>query len=117
MGDRILVAHNISFDVPFFNSVLRRLSRPEMENRGLCTNLMTRYLIPNLLNSKLKLYVENFDIEHNKAHRALDDALASARLMLKYLDIYIDKWNKKVNHLYYPRNKYELDRLQIKKRG
>jgi DNA polymerase-3 subunit epsilon len=115
MGDRILVAHNISFDVPFFNSVLRRLNRPEMENKGLCTNLMTRYLIPNLLNSNLNYMSKIFDIEHNKAHRALDDALASARLMLKYLDIYIDKGIKKVNHLYYPRNKYELDRLQIKR--
>lgn len=115
MGDRILVAHNISFDVPFFNSVLRRLGRPEMENKGLCTNLMTRYLIPNLLNSNLNYMSKIFNIEHNKAHRALDDALASARLMLKYLDIYIDKGIKKINHLYYPRNKYELDRLQIKR--
>lgn len=115
MGDRILVAHNISFDVPFFNSVLRRMKKKEMENRGLCTNLMTRYLIPNLLNSNLNYMSKIFNIEHNKAHRALDDALASARLLLKYLDIYLDKGIKKINHLYYPRNKYELDRLQIKK--
>lgn len=114
MGDRILVAHNISFDVPFFNSVLRRLGKKELENKGLCTNLMTRYLIPNLLNSNLNYMSKIFNIEHNKAHRALDDALASARLLLNYLDIYINKGIKKINHLYYPRNKYELDRLQIK---
>ena len=27
MGDRILIAHNTSFDIPFFNSVLRRLNK------------------------------------------------------------------------------------------
>ncbi|RPJ78868.1 MAG: 3'-5' exonuclease [Alphaproteobacteria bacterium] len=33
MGDSILVAHNTSFDVPFFNSVLRRLDREELKNK------------------------------------------------------------------------------------
>ena len=53
MGDRILVAHNTSFDVPFFNSVLKRLNIEQLENRSLCTNLMTKYMIPNLMNSNL----------------------------------------------------------------
>ena len=45
MGDSILVAHNTSFDVPFFNSVLKRLNKPILKNKSLCTNLMTKYLI------------------------------------------------------------------------
>ena len=76
MGDSILVAHNTSFDVPFFNSVLTRLNKPIMENSSLCTNLMTKYLIPNLLNSNLNYMSKVFNISHNKAHRALDDAKA-----------------------------------------
>ncbi|MCR9205332.1 MAG: 3'-5' exonuclease [Halobacteriovoraceae bacterium] len=114
MGDSILVAHNTSFDIPFFNSVLKRLNKPEMENKSLCTNLMTKYLIPNLLNSNLNYMSKIFNIRHSKAHRALDDAKATAQLLLNYLKIFIDKDIQKPNHLYYPRNRYELDRIHYK---
>jgi|GEM_PF-384534 len=114
MEDSILVAHNISFDVPFFNSVLVRLKRPPLPNKSICTNLMTKYLIPNLLNTNLNYMSKIFDIGHHQAHRALDDALASADLLLTYLDIFIKKEITKINHLYYPRNKYELDRSHYK---
>lgn len=115
MGDSILVAHNTSFDVPFFNSVLNRMGKPEMKNPSICTNLMTKYLVPSLMNSNLNYMSKIFEIKHKKAHRALDDARASAELLIRYLNIFIDKGISKVNHLYYPRNRYELDRLNFKK--
>ncbi|MCO4792178.1 MAG: 3'-5' exonuclease [Bacteriovoracaceae bacterium] len=115
MGDSILVAHNTSFDIPFFNSVLRRLGKEELKNRSLCTNLMTKYLVPNLMNSNLNYMSKIFDIHHKKAHRALDDAMATAQLLTTYLHIFIDKEIQKINHLYYPRNRYELDRVNFKK--
>lgn len=114
MGDSILVAHNTSFDIPFFNSVLKRLGRPELTNKNMCTNLMTKYLIPDLLNSNLNYMSKIFSIKHKKAHRALDDAKASAELLLNYLHIFISKDIQKINHLYYPRNRYELDRIHYK---
>ena len=114
MGDTILVAHNTSFDVPFFNSVLKRMGRPTLENKSLCTNLMTKYLIPNLMNSNLNYMSKIFGIKHKKAHRALDDALATAELLQIYLQIFIDKGINKINHLYYPRGRYELDRANFK---
>ncbi len=115
MGDAILVAHNTSFDVPFFNSVLRRMDRPELTNKSICTYLMTKYMIPNLLSSNLNYMSKIFDLQHQKAHRALDDAMASAELLLKYLSIFIHKKISKVNSLYYPKNKFELDRINFKK--
>lgn len=115
MGDSILVAHNTSFDVPFFNSVLKRMERPELKNKAICTNLMTKYMIPNLLSSNLNYMSKIFDLKHQKAHRALDDAMASAELLLKYLSIFIHKKISKVNSLYYPKNKFELDRINYKK--
>ncbi len=115
MGDSILVAHNTSFDVPFFNSVLKRLGRAELTNKSICTNLMTKYMIPNLLSSNLNYMSRIFNLEHQKAHRALDDAMASADLLLKYLSIFIHKNISKINSLYYPKNKFELDRINFKK--
>ncbi len=115
MGTSILVAHNTSFDIPFFNSVLQRLGRDKMPNKAICTNLMTKYMIPNLLSSNLHYMSKIFNLKHQKAHRALDDSMASAELLLKYLTIFIDKEIHKVNSLYYPKNKFELDRVHYKK--
>jgi DNA polymerase-3 subunit epsilon len=114
MGDSILVAHNTSFDIPFFNSVLTRLKRSPLPNKNICTNLMTKYLIPNIMNSNLNYMSKVFGIDHEKAHRALDDAVATSYLLIRYLKIFIHKDIKKINHLYYPRNRYELDRSNFK---
>lgn len=113
IGDSIVVAHNISFDLPFLNSELHRLGRKRLKNKGICTNLMTRYLIPNLLHSNLHYMSTIFNITHKKAHRALDDAHATADLLLIYLNIFLKKDIKKINHLYYPQNKYELNRIYL----
>jgi DNA polymerase III subunit epsilon len=115
MGDSILVAHNISFDIPFFYSVLKRLKKPNLINKTLCTNLMTKFLMPTLVNSNLNYMCSIFHIPHKKAHKAIDDALASASLLLIYLNIFIDKGITKINHLYYPRNRFELDRTHYLK--
>lgn len=113
IGEDIIVAHNTSFDVPFLNSVLSRLGKDLLTNKVICTNVMTRHLIPDILNSNLNYMSRLFNIEHSKAHRAFDDAYATAKLLLKYLSIFEDKGIKKVNQLYYPRNKFELDRLHF----
>lgn len=113
IGDDIIVAHNTSFDVPFLNSVLRRLGREELKNKSICTNVMTKHMIPEIMNSNLNYMSSLFDISHSNAHRAHDDAKATARLLLKYLDIFINKGIKKINQLYYPKNKFELDRMHF----
>ncbi len=113
IGDDIIVAHNTSFDVPFLNSVLKRLQKPKLENNVICTNVMTKHLMPEILNSNLNYMSRLFNIDHSKAHRAYDDALATAKLLLIYLDIFADKGIKKINQLYYPRNKFELDRVHL----
>lgn len=115
IGEDIIVAHNTSFDVPFLNSVLKRLKKPTLENKIICTNVMTKHLIPEILNSNLNYMSRLFEINHAKAHRAHDDALATAELLIIYLNIFIEKGIKKINQLYYPRNKFELDRTHITK--
>jgi DNA polymerase III subunit epsilon len=110
IGDSILVAHNTSFDIPFLNAKLKESSRPALENRVLCTNVMTKYMIPDIVNSNLEYMGKIFGLGEQKAHRAIEDARVTARLLLKYLNIFIEKDIRKVNQLYYPRNRFELDR-------
>ena len=113
IGEDIIVAHNTSFDVPFLNGTLKNLSKSELENKVICTNVMTKHLIPEILNSNLNYMSRLFNIGHSKAHRAHDDALATAHLLIIYLSIFTEKGIKKVNQLYYPRNKFELDRVHF----
>lgn len=113
--DDILVAHNTSFDIPFLNAVFINNGEEKLENKVICTNVMTKHLIPHITNSNLSYMSELFELKHNQAHRALDDALASAQLLLKFCDIFIEKGIRKVNQLYYPRNKFELDRAHFTK--
>lgn len=113
IGDTILVAHNTSFDIPFLNGVLKRLQRPTLENKVICTNIMTKYMIPDIMSSNLNYMSSIFGIPHSQAHRAIEDARATGLLLLKYMDIFESKNIRKVNQLYYPRNKFELDRAII----
>ncbi len=109
-GDCILVAHNTSFDVPFLNAKLLQAGRPALENKVLCTNVMTKYMIPDIVNSNLEYMGNIFNLGEQKAHRAIEDARTTAKLLLKYLEIFEQKDIRKVNQLYYPRNRFELDR-------
>ena len=113
IGGSILVAHNTSFDIPFLNGVLKKLQRPTLENKVICTNIMTKYMIPDIMSSNLNYMSTIFDIPHSQAHRAIEDARATGLLLLKYMDIFESKNIRKVNQLYYPRNKFELDRAII----
>lgn len=111
IGDSILVAHNTSFDIPFINGVLKQLGRPTLDNKVICTNIMTKYMIPEIMSSNLNYMSRIFAISHSQAHRAVEDARATANLLLKYMEIFEKKNIRKVNQLYYPRNKFELDRI------
>jgi DNA polymerase-3 subunit alpha (Gram-positive type) len=113
IGDSILVAHNTSFDIPFLNGVLKKLQRPTLDNKVICTNIMTKYMIPDIMSSNLNYMSSIFGISHSQAHRAIEDARATGMLLLKYMDIFESKNIRKINQLYYPRNKFELDRAII----
>jgi DNA polymerase-3 subunit alpha (Gram-positive type) len=115
IGDDIIVAHNTSFDVPFLNSVLRRLKKPALKNKVLCTHVMTKFLIPEMMSSNLPYICKVFNIEHKKAHRALSDASSTAQILLNYLEIFIARGIRKINQLYYPRNKFELNQAHFER--
>jgi DNA polymerase-3 subunit alpha (Gram-positive type) len=69
VGDSILVAHNTSFDIPFLNGTLKKLGRPTLENKVICTNIMTKYLIPDIMSSNLTYMSQIFNIEHLLVHQ------------------------------------------------
>ena len=80
-----------SIDIPFLNGVLKKLRLPSLENKVICTNVMTKYMIPDIMSSNLNYMSQIFGIPHSQAHRAIEDARATGRLLLKYMDIFESK--------------------------
>jgi ATP-dependent DNA helicase DinG len=81
MDGAVFVAHDIRFDLPFlrweFNS--RELTPPDVT--GLCTLQLARRLWPDLGSWSLAGLAETFDVGHDRPHRALADAEATAGIL------------------------------------
>jgi DNA polymerase-3 subunit alpha (Gram-positive type) len=86
IGDSILVAHNSGFDMRFLNSEIGRVYPDyRMANPCLCTVLLSRKLLPNILNHKLKTVAEHYSIDLVNHHRAAADAYATAHIFVNLL--------------------------------
>ncbi|WKY43588.1 PolC-type DNA polymerase III [Eubacteriaceae bacterium ES2] len=86
IGDAVLVAHNAAFDMSFIEKAMvdYNISR---ENTYIDTLAMARCLLTQIARHNLKKLTSFFKIELNNHHRALDDAMASARVFLKLLEL------------------------------
>jgi len=79
IGNRVILAHNASFDSKFLYAEMARANL-DIENEILCTMLLSRRLIPDVYDYKLGTLAEYLDVKIGRAHRAIDDALATAKL-------------------------------------
>jgi DNA polymerase III epsilon subunit family exonuclease len=86
IGDSVLVAHNSGFDMRFLNHEIGRIY-PEMRiaNPCLCTVQLSRRLVPETDNHKLKTVAEFYNIDLTNHHRASADAFATAHIFLNLL--------------------------------
>lgn len=86
IGDSVLVAHNSGFDMRFLNHEISRLYEDyRLANPSLCTVQLSRQLLPNIENHKLKTVAEYFSVELINHHRANADALATAKIFINLL--------------------------------
>ena len=86
IGDSILVAHNSGFDMRFLNSEVGRVFPDyRLANPCLCTVQLSRRLLPNILNHKLKTVAEYYSIDLVNHHRASSDAYATAHIFVNLL--------------------------------
>ena len=86
----ILVAHNASFDVSFIKQNAENLHL-EFSNEILDTLAFSRKLLPHLENHRLQTVAEAFGIKLLRAHRAKDDALATAKIFLNFENMLTSK--------------------------
>ena len=87
IANRILVAHNASFDVKVLVNELKHLDHNIDLIESLCTFRFARKLIPEIENHKLATLTQYFGIDHEKAHSALSDTFATYELLKRLHDL------------------------------
>ncbi|AYC29412.1 ATP-dependent DNA helicase DinG [Paenisporosarcina cavernae] len=80
------VAHNVSFDLPFIQAELKRAGEPKWVGETIDTVELSRVLYPTLFSFKLQDVTAENGIVLTNAHRADDDAMATAKLFVKCLE-------------------------------
>src|SRR5688572_6888555 len=87
IGDSVLVAHNAGFDMRFLDYEVGRIYEDyRVGNPSLCTVQLSRKLLPDIDNHRLKTVAEYFSVELINHHRANADALATAKIFVRLLD-------------------------------
>jgi DNA polymerase-3 subunit epsilon len=81
LNDTIFVAHNVGFDYGFIQAAFEQIGQT-FRLPKYCTVKNTRKTFPGLKSYALGNLVNHFDIDMKRAHRALDDAKATAELLL-----------------------------------
>ncbi len=82
INDKLLVAHNASFDMSALRAVLDLYSLPYPESSYLCSLLVSRTVWPDLANYRLPVVASALGIPL-RHHNAESDAVASAEIVLR----------------------------------
>jgi DNA polymerase III epsilon subunit family exonuclease len=86
IGDAVLVAHNAPFDMRFLNYEIGRIYEDyRVGNPCLCTVQLSRKLVPQIENHKLKTLAEHYAVSLVNHHRAAADAFATAQIFVNLL--------------------------------
>jgi len=91
IGDSVLVAHNLPFDLGFLNHELGRNCGFVLANPSLCTVRLGRRLLPHLPDRRLDTLADHYGFSFTGRHRALGDAEVTARLLLKFIALLAER--------------------------
>jgi DNA polymerase III epsilon subunit family exonuclease len=84
IGGDTLVGHNLPFDYGFLQAACRRTGI-DFAPPQLCTLQMARKLFPQLPSRALGEVARHLGVRIDTAHRALGDAMTTARILMKML--------------------------------
>jgi DNA polymerase-3 subunit alpha (Gram-positive type) len=87
LGNSILVAHNSPFDLAFLNHEIARVHEDCcIWNPVLCTVELSRTVLPDVENHKLRTLADYYSVDLVNHHRAGDDAHATAKIFINLLE-------------------------------
>lgn len=87
LGGRVFVAHNARFDWAFVSAELKRTRDRVLWGPRVCTVRLARRLVPELRSRGLDHVTQYFGITVEQRHRAAGDALATATVLLRLLEL------------------------------
>ncbi len=85
LEDSVFVAHNVDFDYPFLRYQLREAGYQPDPWPQLCTVRLSRRLHPEWGAFRLGAVAERLEVDLESQHRAVNDAQATARVLLHEL--------------------------------
>jgi DNA helicase-2/ATP-dependent DNA helicase PcrA len=88
VGKDMLVAHNIQYDrdILFFNNKRENLEQLFSEVEFVDSIDIAKRLYPRLVSYKLEYLIDEFNIDGENSHNAIDDVRATANLLLYFKD-------------------------------
>lgn len=101
--DSIIVGHNVNFDMRFIKHEAQNCNLPLTFNHVLDTLSLSKKAVPNLEAYKLDNLIDyfniNLNIDNSDRHRALFDAVNTAIVMIKCLEILQNKGIYSISNL------------------
>jgi len=86
LGDNVIfTGHNVSFDYKFMSASVARTVKETFELPVLCTCRLARRLNKTLRSKSLYSLIQYYGIRILRRHRALDDAKATAKILIQFL--------------------------------
>lgn len=89
--DGVIVGHSVGFDLAFLNKKLYDLCGLRMQHTLLDTQVIARVLYPHLPSRSLDTLLDMHGIKPEGRHSALGDALLTACLFVRFLDLLAQK--------------------------
>lgn len=83
LKDKIIIGHNLSFDLGFLETELRRTFEKQFLLQGMCTLQLSKALFPSLPIRRLEALCEFLDVDLSHAHSAFGDCEATVSLFFR----------------------------------
>ena len=85
IGNSIISGHNLSFDENFLRYEFIRNGYEPLSNLTVCTLKLARKVFPSLKSKSLASVTVHLKIKNKESHRALSDAEATAKILIKLI--------------------------------
>lgn len=85
IGDSVISGHNLSFDEGFLKYEFIRNGFEPLSNPSVCTLKLARKIFPELRSKSLGSVTQYLKIKNKDSHRALSDAEATAKILIRLI--------------------------------